>query len=77
MEIEEYDTSRGIVDWPDDYFQTIALEYLASGQGRSGMVGAARSYLFEAASLVQFGVQWMEEHFAGRLGDCGGASRLH
>ena len=70
VEIEEYDTTLGIVDWPDDYFQTIALECLASGQGRCGMVGVAQSYLFDAASLVQFGVQWMEEHFAGRVGDC-------
>jgi len=35
----------------------------------------AQSYLFEATSLVQFGVQWMEQRFAARVGDCE-ASRL-
>jgi aminoglycoside 3-N-acetyltransferase len=63
-DFEEYDTSDGIVDWEgEDYFITIARAFLASGQGRSGHVGAAPSYLFAAAALVQFGVAWMERHF--------------
>ena len=63
MEFEEYDTSHGIVDWPDDYFETIIREYLSAGNGRGGKVGAADAYQFEAASLNAFAVRWMEEHF--------------
>ena len=64
VELEEFDTSRGIVDWPgEDYFTTIARDFLSSGQGRTGKVGAAQSYLFDAAALVEFGVSWMERTF--------------
>jgi len=63
VEFEEYDTSHGIVDWPDDYFETIIHEYLAAGNGRTGRVGAADAYQFGAASLNAFAIRWMEEHF--------------
>ncbi len=63
MDFEEYDTTLGIVDWPDDYFETIAKEYIATGHGRAGKVGSAEAFLFEAAPLNAFGVQWMERHF--------------
>ena len=63
MDFEEYDIYRGIVDWPDNYFETIVREYLAAGNGRTGTIGAAESYLLEAQSLTSFGVNWMEEHF--------------
>jgi len=68
VDIEEFDTCLGIVDWPDDYFITIAKEYLALGHGRTGVLAAAESYLFDAADLNRFGVEWMERHF-GRLLD--------
>ena len=64
MEFENYDTTLGIVDWPGDYGEAIVRDYLAAGNGHTGKVGAARSYLFEAPPLVKFAVQWMEEHFA-------------
>jgi aminoglycoside 3-N-acetyltransferase len=63
MDFEEYDTTEGIVDWPDNYFETIVKDYLKVGNGRVGRVGAAESYLFEAKPLVAFGIEWMEEHF--------------
>ncbi len=63
MDFEEYDTSLGIVEWPDDYFEKIVREYLAAGHGLRGTVGAADSYLFDAASLRDFGITWMETHF--------------
>jgi len=53
----------GIVDWPDDYFVTIAREYLAARHGHTGRVGAAEARLFEATPLNALGVRWMEEHF--------------
>jgi hypothetical protein len=46
-----------------NYFETIAGEYLKLGKGRSGRVGAAPSYLFDAADLVTFAIQWMERTF--------------
>ncbi len=63
MEFEEYDTTGGIVPWPEDYFPVIVKEYLQSGKGQTGQVGLAESSLFDAESLKRFGVQWMEEHF--------------
>ena len=65
MDFEEYDTTEGIVDWPDNYFETIMRDYLKAGNGHAGPVGAAESYLFEARPLVAFGVEWMEKHFNG------------
>lgn len=64
VDIEDFDTSRGIVDWEGrDYFEAIARQYVSSGKGRSGKVGAAQSYLFDAADLVRFAIQWMERTF--------------
>jgi aminoglycoside 3-N-acetyltransferase len=61
VDVEEYDTGTGIVDWEGgDYFPVIVSEYLAAGHGRTGTVGAARSYLLDAAELHQFAVAWME-----------------
>lgn len=63
VDIEEFDTNEGIVAWPEDYFGTIVKEYLDAGNGRTGRIGAADSYLLDAASLQSFGVEWMESHF--------------
>jgi len=61
VEFEELDTCEGIRDRdPEEYFETIAQEYLSAGRGHSGEVGAAPSYLFDAADLVEFAIQWME-----------------
>lgn len=65
IEIEEFDTSEGIVIWEGgEYFGVIAQAFLDSGQGRQGKVGAAQATLFDAAMLHRFAVRWMEEHFA-------------
>lgn len=63
MDFEEFDTTNGIVDWPDNYFETIVKDYLATHPAQTGKVGGAKSYLLDAQSLTQFGVQWMEENF--------------
>jgi aminoglycoside 3-N-acetyltransferase len=64
VEVEEFDTSDGIRDWGGgDYFEAIVQEFLAAGHGRAGLVGAARSHLFDAQALVAFGVAWMERTF--------------
>lgn len=68
IEIEEYDTTDGIADFgSDDYFLAIGQDYAASGNGRTGHVGSARAYLFDADDLRQFGTRWMEAHYRGPL----------
>ncbi len=68
VEIEDIDTGEGIVEGHsnDEYFAEIVREYLASGKGRWGTVGAASSYLFDAAELVRFAVRWLERSFGGK-----------
>ncbi|MGV3720959.1 MAG: aminoglycoside 3-N-acetyltransferase, partial [Actinomycetota bacterium] len=52
VEVEEYDTSNGIVEWAgEDYFGLIVREYLAAGHGAPGQVGAAACCLLDAPSL--------------------------
>jgi len=63
MEIEEFDTCGGILPGAEEYFEIIPREYLSSGTGRSGKVGAAQSYLFDSADFVKFAVQWLEKKF--------------
>lgn len=61
VEIEEYDTGQGVVDWEGgDYFPVIVREFLEAGHGRSGTVGAAPAFLFDAPALHRFAVEWME-----------------
>lgn len=64
IDIEEFDTNK-LIGGPEgpDYFQIIPREFLASGQGRSGKVGAAQSHLFDAQALVDFAMQWIERTF--------------
>ena len=68
VEIEDIDTGEGIVEGHsnEEYFAEIVREYLASGKGRWGTVGAAPSYLFDAAELVRFAVRWLERSFGGK-----------
>lgn len=64
IEFEQFDTSGGIVDWPDgDYFLRIVEEYMTHATYTTGRVGAADSYLFDAKDLTDFAVAWLEEHF--------------
>jgi len=64
IDIEEFDTSNPVVPtaW-EDYFTDIAKEFLASGAGRTSKIGNGDSYLFDAAELHQFAVDWMESEF--------------
>ena len=65
VEVEEYDTDRGVMRDFDEgnYFEEVVQEYLAAGHGKAGLVGAARSYLFDARGLTAFAVAWMERAF--------------
>jgi len=64
VNMEEFDTNRGIVGDAEEYFEAIVREYLTSGKGAGGKVGEAPSYLFDAADLVSFATQWLENKFA-------------
>jgi aminoglycoside 3-N-acetyltransferase len=59
--VEEFDTADPVVDGlTDDYFATIVTEFLATGQGTQGMVGAVPSVLVDAAPITAFAVTWLE-----------------
>jgi len=65
VEIEEFDT-EGCLPWfgARDMFEAIVQDYLQTGNGALGQVGAARSYLLDATDLVAFAVEWIEERFS-------------
>lgn len=61
---EEFDTGIPIVDGlADDYFADVVEDFLATGQGRRGLIGYAPSVLVEAAPMVEFAVSWLERRF--------------
>lgn len=63
----DIDSEHGAFDYSlvvsagQDPFAAVVEDMLAAGVGRRGHVGAATSYLFEAAEVVRFGVAWLEE----------------
>jgi aminoglycoside 3-N-acetyltransferase len=64
-EVEEFDTSNGIVDWKgEDYFGLITRQFIAeNGTGVSShRVGHAETHLLDAGRLHRFGVAWMERN---------------
>jgi aminoglycoside 3-N-acetyltransferase len=48
----------------EDYVGHIARSALAAGKGRSGPIGEATAYLFDARGLVEHAVGWIERTFA-------------
>jgi len=65
VRIEEFSTEE-CLPWhgAGDMFEAIIEDYLQSGQGIVGPVAAARSYLFDAADLDRFAIDWIEERFS-------------
>lgn len=60
VEVEDFATG----DPHDDYsFEAIAHDYLTLIRARRGTVGQAETYLFDAADLVVYAVQWLEARF--------------
>lgn len=47
----------------EDYIEHIARSALAAGAGRSGPVGEATAYIFDARGLVEHAVGWIEDNF--------------
>lgn len=65
--VEEFDTSEAVVDGlADDYFATVVTEFLDSGEGTRGTVGAAPSVLVDAAAITAFAVGWLEARRSSR-----------
>ena len=59
---EEFDTGNVPPGMAEDYFATIVEAFLGTGRGRCGVIGEAGSVLVNAAEIVPFAVQWMEEN---------------
>jgi aminoglycoside 3-N-acetyltransferase len=64
----DIDTSEGALPYErvlgeEDYIGHIARSSLAAGAGRSGQVGKATAYVFEARGLVEHAVGWIERNF--------------
>lgn len=60
IDIEDFDTGEP----HDDYtFEGIARDYLAAGNGRTGTVGEATAYLFDAAHLTSYAIAWLESRY--------------
>ncbi len=72
VDIEEYDSCHGIVDWPDRWFASLTEEFLKEGCGRSGAIGGAHSHLLDARALVDFAVPRMVAAARGLSGEQGG-----
>ena len=63
QKFEEFDTSDPPDGLADDYFATIVEDFLLTGRGKRGTVGAAPSVLVEAKEIVPFAVDWIERFF--------------
>jgi aminoglycoside 3-N-acetyltransferase len=66
--LSDIDTSEGALPYEcvigeEDYIGHIARSALAAGAGRSGPVGEATAYVFEARALVEHAVGWIERNF--------------
>ena len=64
----DIDTSEGALPYEhvvgeEDYLGYIARSALEAGAGRSGPVGEATAFLFEAQELVEHAVGWIERNF--------------
>lgn len=66
LTFEEFDTSEPVnATLPEDCFERIATDYLASGRGSVGPFGNARATLLDGKELVDFGATWLEQWFDG------------
>jgi len=60
VDITEHDSSTGICDWPENYFETIVKDFIQSNDIHPEKIGQADSYLLKAQALVQYAVPHME-----------------
>ncbi len=61
VDFEEFDTGDPVSEkLPANCFELIAEDFLRSGRGVDGKMGAGRAVLFDAQELVDFGIAWIE-----------------
>jgi aminoglycoside 3-N-acetyltransferase len=60
LDVEEYNSSTGICDWPDRFFAEIVERYLKL-HGATSRIGQATTYVLDAKELVEFAVPVMVE----------------
>jgi aminoglycoside 3-N-acetyltransferase len=61
-DMEEFDTSGAGAhhNWPDRFFARLVDTYLAQTGNRGGVVGSARSFLFDARGLLELALSTMK-----------------
>jgi aminoglycoside 3-N-acetyltransferase len=63
-DFEEFDTGEPVNEaLPENCFERIVTDYLATGRGTVGTVGSASSTLLDGLSLVKYGIEWIERFF--------------
>lgn len=62
VEIEEQDSSAGIVPYGGDYFVDLMSDYLRDHAITPDKVGEADSYVWEAPHLNTYAIAWMERN---------------
>lgn len=60
VDITEHNSSTGICDWPDKYFETIVKDFIKTNKIHSMKIGQADSYLLDACALMTHAVPHME-----------------
>ncbi len=62
--VEEFDTGNPVVDGlDDDYFDAVVRDFVATGGGRQGKVGAAECLVVDVAEMTGFAIKWLESRF--------------
>jgi aminoglycoside 3-N-acetyltransferase len=67
VDVEEFDTCGDVLPNAGQNFEAIATEYLSLGRGRTGKVGEAQSYLFDADGFAKFATKWIENKYRHTL----------
>jgi aminoglycoside 3-N-acetyltransferase len=61
LDVEEFNSSTGIRNWPDQFFAHIVQHYLEQFSASGGKIGEAKSHVLDASELVEFAVPMMVE----------------
>jgi aminoglycoside 3-N-acetyltransferase len=59
--VEEFNSSQGIREWPDQFFAHLVTLYLEQGLSVKGRLGDAETFCFKAQGLVDFAIPLMVE----------------
>jgi aminoglycoside 3-N-acetyltransferase len=59
VEVEEFNSSTGIKDWPDRFFALIVNAFIADGRSVVGRLGNAETHILDAQGLVNYAIPIM------------------